>query len=70
MTPLPPKEPESGLLVPDRGKGSRGKQSRAIRRLVIWYRRNAAVTTLVDTASALVDTASATASISSSVCWI
>ena len=38
-------------------------QSRAIRRLVIWYRRNAAVTTLVDTASALVDTASATASV-------
>ena len=67
MTPLPPKEPESGLLVPDRGKGSRGKQSRAIRRLVIWYRRNAAVTTLVDTASALVDTASATASVAGSV---
>jgi glycerol-3-phosphate acyltransferase PlsX len=67
LTPLPPKEPESGLLVPDRGKGSRGKQSRAIRRLVIWYRRNAAVTTLVDTASALVDTASATASVAGSV---
>ncbi|MEI6615607.1 MAG: phosphate acyltransferase PlsX [Cyanobium sp. ELA507] len=55
------------MLVPDRGKGSRGKQSRAIRRLVIWYRRNAAVTTLVDTASALVDTASATASVAGSV---
>jgi glycerol-3-phosphate acyltransferase PlsX len=34
---------------------------------VIWYRRNAAVTTLVDTASALVDTASATASVAGSV---
>ena len=34
---------------------------------MIWYRRNAAVTTLVDTASALVDTASATASVAGSV---
>jgi len=42
---------------------NRPRQSRAIRRLVIWYRRNAAVTTLVDTASALVDTANATASV-------
>jgi glycerol-3-phosphate acyltransferase PlsX len=42
---------------------TRPRQSRAIRRLVIWYRRNAAVTTLVDTASALVDTANATASV-------
>jgi glycerol-3-phosphate acyltransferase PlsX len=49
-----------------RNRANRG-QSRAIRRLVIWYRRNAAVTTLVDTASALVDTASATASVAGSV---
>jgi glycerol-3-phosphate acyltransferase PlsX len=67
LTPLPPKDPESGLVAPARGKGGRGKQSRAIRRLVIWYRRNAAVTTLVDTASALVDTASATASVAGTV---
>lgn len=57
MNPLPPKEPDSAGRRP-----GRPRQSRAIRRLVIWYRRNAAVTTLVDTASALVDTASATAS--------
>jgi glycerol-3-phosphate acyltransferase PlsX len=34
---------------------------------VVWYRRNAAVTTLVDTASALVDTANATASVAGSM---
>jgi glycerol-3-phosphate acyltransferase PlsX len=55
-------------MAPDRGtKLMRTKQSRAIRRLVIWYRRNAAVTTLVDTASALVDTANATASVAGSM---
>jgi len=67
---LPPKEPDhgEGRLPPERGgRIGRPKQSRAIRRLVIWYRRNAAVTTLVDTASALVDTASATASVAGSV---
>ena len=37
---MPPKEPEK-----------RAKPSRTIRRLVIWYRRNAAVTTLVGTAT-------------------
>ncbi|MCP9888980.1 phosphate acyltransferase PlsX [Cyanobium sp. ATX 6A2] len=37
---MPPKEPEK-----------RTKPSRAIRRLVIWYRRNAAVTSLVGTAT-------------------
>jgi glycerol-3-phosphate acyltransferase PlsX len=57
LNPLPPKEPDSAGR-----RTGRPRQSRAIRRLVIWYRRNAAVTTLVDTASALVDTASATAS--------
>jgi glycerol-3-phosphate acyltransferase PlsX len=68
LTPLPPKEPESGRSGPDRsGRGPRNRQSRAIRRLVIWYRRHAAVTTLVDTASALVDTASATASVAGTV---
>ncbi|MEB3331174.1 MAG: phosphate acyltransferase PlsX [Synechococcaceae cyanobacterium] len=53
--------------MPSRSRSSRTRQSRAIRRLVVWYRRNAAVTTLVDTASALVDTASATASVAGSV---
>ncbi|MFM7268592.1 MAG: phosphate acyltransferase PlsX, partial [Cyanobium sp.] len=65
---MPPKEPESGRSGPDRsGRAPRNRQSRAIRRLVIWYRRHAAVTTLVDTASALVDTASATASVAGSM---
>jgi len=46
LTPLPPKDPEfSGL------PGRRSKPNRTIRRLVIWYRRNAAVTSLVDTAT-------------------
>jgi len=40
LTPLPPKGPDK-----------RAKPSRAIRRLVIWYRRNAAVTSLVDSAT-------------------
>ena len=43
--PLPPKEP-------DFSRGPRRQRpSRAMRRLVIWYRRNAAVTSLVDTAT-------------------
>ncbi len=68
MTPLPPKEPDSiERSEPIPGRSSRTKPNRAIRRLVIWYRRNAAVTTLVDTASALVDTANATASVAGSV---
>ena len=46
MTPLPPKDPETGGQL-----GRRSKPNRTIRRLVIWYRRNAAVTTLVDTAT-------------------
>ena len=47
-------------------KESRNKpnRSRAIRRLVIWYRRNAAVTTLVDTATT---SASAAGSVAGSV---
>jgi len=46
LTPLAPKDPElSGQA------GRRSKPNRTIRRLVIWYRRNAAVTTLVDTAT-------------------
>ena len=45
---MPPKGPESSPADWSRSKSSR---SRAIRRLVIWYRRNAAVTTLVDSAT-------------------
>ena len=37
--------------MPPKGPDKRAKPSRAIRRLVIWYRRNAAVTSLVDTAT-------------------
>jgi glycerol-3-phosphate acyltransferase PlsX len=64
---LPPKEPDLSPGRPGRGRAGRSKPSRAIRRLVIWYRRHPAVTTLVDTASALVDTASATASVAGSM---
>ncbi len=46
MTPLPPKEPDK-----------RTKPNRTIRRLVIWYKRNAAVTSLVDTATSAASTA-------------
>ena len=45
-TPLPPKDPE-----PSGSQARRSKPNRTIRRLVIWYRRNAAVTSLVDTAT-------------------
>ncbi len=45
-TPLPPKDPDTSGLPP-----RRAKPNRTIRRLVIWYRRNAAVTSLVDTAT-------------------
>ncbi|MFM7086006.1 MAG: phosphate acyltransferase PlsX [Cyanobium sp.] len=58
---MPPKEPDRSDRRPVRGRSARTKPSRAIRRLVIWYRRNPTVNTLVDTASALVDSASATA---------
>jgi glycerol-3-phosphate acyltransferase PlsX len=52
LTPLPPKDPElSGR------SGRRAKPNRAIRRLVIWYRRNAAVTSLVDTATSAASSA-------------
>ncbi|MEB3235554.1 MAG: phosphate acyltransferase PlsX [Cyanobacteriota bacterium] len=43
---MPQKDPDAGSL-----QGRRNKPNRTIRRLVIWYRRNAAVTTLVDTAA-------------------
>lgn len=56
LKPLPPKEPDYAGLSP-----KRAKPSRAIRRLVIWYRRNAAVTTLVDTATSAASSAASTA---------
>ena len=39
-------------------KESFNKKSRAIRRLVIWYKRNSAVTSIVDTAASSAVTAS------------
>jgi glycerol-3-phosphate acyltransferase PlsX len=45
---LAPKGPDSS---PAEGPRSKSSRPRAIRRLVIWYRRNAAVTTLVDGAT-------------------
>ena len=50
MNPLHPKEPDK-----------RTKPNRAIRRLVIWYRRNAAVTSLVGTATSAASTAGSVA---------
>ncbi|MFM7286233.1 MAG: phosphate acyltransferase PlsX [Cyanobium sp.] len=47
---MPPKEPDK-----------RAKPSRTIRRLVIWYRRNAAVTSLVGTATSAASTAGSVA---------
>jgi len=45
---LPPKDPD---LTPDVAPRIKARRSKAVRRLVIWYRRNAAVTSLVDTAT-------------------
>ena len=45
---MPPKDPDSARTPESRSKTNR---PRAIRRLVIWYRRNAAVTSLVDSAA-------------------
>ena len=53
---MPPKEPDFSPASP-----KRAKPSRAIRRLVIWYRRNAAVTSLVDTATSAANTAGSVA---------
>ena len=58
---LPPKDPDSSQALSQRNKTNR---SRAIRRLVIWYRRNAAVTTIVDTAT---NSASAAGNVAGSV---
>ncbi|MFM7635012.1 MAG: phosphate acyltransferase PlsX [Cyanobacteriota bacterium] len=53
---MPPKEPDATGRTP-----RRTKPGRSIRRLVIWYRRNAAVTSLVGTAASAVNTAGAVA---------
>ena len=45
---MPPKDPDSARTPESRSKTNR---PRAIRRLVIWYRRNAAVTSIVDSAA-------------------
>ena len=45
---MPPKDPDSARTPESRSKTNR---PRAIRRLVIWYRRNSAVTSLVDSAA-------------------
>ena len=47
--------------MPPKGPDKRAKPSRAIRRLVIWYRRNAAVTSLVDSATSAASSAANTA---------
>jgi len=49
---LPPKPTDASGSSTGSGSPGRRSRPRAIRRLVIWYRRNAAVTSLVDTASA------------------
>jgi glycerol-3-phosphate acyltransferase PlsX len=64
LNPLPPKEPEATSRPRRRLVGNRSKPSRPIRRLVVWYRRNAAVTSLVGTATS---TASGAASVAGSV---
>ena len=58
---MPPKDPDSSRTPESRSKSNR---PRAIRRLVIWYRRNAAVTSLVDTATS---SASAAGTVAGSV---
>ncbi len=52
MNPLPPKDPDGSGRGSRRSPAQRPKPNRTIRRLVIWYRRNAAVTSLVGTATA------------------
>ncbi len=52
---MAPKGPDSS---PAEGPRSKSSRPRAIRRLVIWYRRNAAVTTLVDGATSSASAAS------------
>ncbi|KAF0653155.1 glycerol-3-phosphate acyltransferase PlsX [Cyanobium sp. Copco_Reservoir_LC18] len=49
---MPPKDPEGAGRDGRRFASNRPKPNRTIRRLVIWYRRNAAVTSLVGTATA------------------
>ena len=55
---MPPKDPDSARFPESRSKTNR---SRAIRRLVIWYRRNAAVNKPVDSAASSATAASTVA---------
>ena len=64
---MPPKEPDPSPGRPARGRAGRSKPSRAIRRLVIWYRRNPAVNSLVETASATASVAGSVAGVAGSV---
>jgi len=64
---LPPKDSDN-LRSPGRQALSRRqRQNRTIRRLVIWYKRNAAVTSLVDTANAAGSVAGAATSMAGSM---
>jgi glycerol-3-phosphate acyltransferase PlsX len=69
LKPLPPKEPDhtDPGRRPDRSRAGRARSNRTIRRLVIWYRRNAAVTSLRDTATATATGAVSVAGAASSV---
>ncbi|MFN9057080.1 MAG: phosphate acyltransferase PlsX, partial [Cyanobacteriota bacterium] len=49
---MPPKDPDHLRSTGRPALSRRQRPNRTIRRLVIWYKRNAAVTSLVDTASA------------------
>ncbi len=59
---MPPKEPDATGRIQ-----RRTKPGRQIRRLVIWYRRNAAVTSLMGTATSAVNTAGSVAGTATSV---
>jgi glycerol-3-phosphate acyltransferase PlsX len=64
LTPLPPKLPDD---TSGHGVNSWRGRPRAIRRLAIWYRRNAAVTSLVGTATATATAAGAAADAANTV---
>ncbi len=64
---MPPKDPDHFRSPGRQALSRRQRQNRTIRRLVIWYKRNAAVTSLVDTASAAGSVAGAATSMAGSV---
>ena len=68
MNPLPPKEPDgAGTAGHQADVPRRSRQNRTIRRLVIWYRRNPAVTSLVGTATATLNATGAATSMAGNV---